>query len=126
MNLRTLTLVGAVAAFTLALAVGDKTIIETRLTGSGKGKAKFQLSASNGGQAELEVEGENLRRNTAYSVNVANGAVQARVTTDAFGEFNLERRYGARSIPPIKAGDRVVVRNSQNVVVLSGVLAPRR
>lgn len=125
MNMKAISIAVALGAFALVLAAGDKTIIQAGLTGNGKGKAKFQVSQSNGGQAELEVEGEKLQRNTRHTVSVSGGLVEAVVTTDGFGRFNLARRYTARGIPGIKSGDLVVVRNASNVVVLSGRFAPR-
>lgn len=117
MSIKASTLAICLGTFALAAAAGDKTIYDARLAGLGKGKAKFQTSMSNGGQAELEVEGENLPRNTVFSVDVASGKVVAQVRTDSFGRFALARRYGPRGIPQIKAGDTVVVHQGQNVAL---------
>lgn len=103
-----------------AFAQSGRVRLEARMSGIAKGKAKWQTrDSSTQFQAELEVEGERLRRATSYWVTVgSNPAFQ--VTTNSLGRFNMARRYTSAERPSVEVGDRVTVRSADGATVLTG------
>ena len=113
----TTVILSASVAFALALGTFQATL--TGANGA-KGKAKFVTKQRNGGtQAELDVEGENLRANTDFTVTIESSNWQ--VHTDALGRFSVPFRYRGVGIPNIGAGTAVSVTNGAGATVLSGV-----
>lgn len=118
------TLVLALTAFAVQQS---RVNLEARLGGAsrGKGKAKWQTrDTSRQLQAELEVEGENLRRNSDYIVTVGSNAPFT-VTTNGFGSFENEQRFLGANRPVVASGDVVTVTDTSSQVVMTGTLQPR-
>ena len=102
----------------LVLAQG-RLELRAELTGTGKGKAVWKTRDAGGQlQAELQVESENLPRNTPYTVNV--GAASFQTMTNGFGKFSISQRYTTSARPSISAGTPVTVVNLGGVTVQSG------
>jgi membrane protein implicated in regulation of membrane protease activity len=101
---------------------------EARLSGvasRGTGKAKFEAKQKRGEyQAELEFEGEHLRPNSMYEVHIEGSTWM--VSTNGFGSFAGEFRYGSASAhPPIDTGTPVTVTDINGNTVLAGSFALR-
>lgn len=95
-----------IAIFTFGAAFAQsRTELLAPLTGAGKGKATFK---TRGAEAELQIEGENLRKNAKYNISVAGGRVVATVTTNVFGRFEVRRSLRG-VLPQVKVGDKVFV-----------------
>ena len=116
---RNLMIMGLALAALSVCAQTSEVRLSVSLTGNGKGKGKWvQKIRGTQYQAELEVGAENLRPNSAYLVSISNG-FSAWTMTDAFGKFNVARRYTARGTA-VTAGNTVVVSNSAGATVPSG------
>lgn len=114
--MRNFTLALTLAAATFAVAQ-TRTELIAPMTGAGKAKATFK---TRGAEAELQVEGENMRRNTTFKVTIGNGKFVGTVTTDALGRFAARRAWRG-TFPQIKVGDTVVVRYATTqAVAVSG------
>lgn len=125
MKLRTLLLLSTLLA---AFAFAQQRIeYISRMTGSGKGKVTWK-TRDNGGQlqAELEAEGENLRRNSSYTLNVANGKFIQKVVTNQFGRFHVAKTYRGTVRPSIKLGDRTILTDAAGVPVQVGMFVNKR
>lgn len=86
------------------------------MTGQGKGKATFK---SRGNELEVQAEGENLRRNTTYRLNLGNGKLTVNVVTNSLGRFTYRRAWRGTA-PKFVAGETAILRSTANAVVLSG------
>lgn len=108
---------------TMALAAGLR--YEARMSGAGKGKAKWQVANKRGEfQGEFEVEGENMARNANFTVNVGGNSFP--VTTNGLGRFAFSARYSnAATAPVIGVGTGVDVKDANGAVVMTGVFAQR-
>lgn len=93
-----------------------RTEVIAQMSGQGKGKAVFK---ARGNELELQVEGENLRRNTTYRLNLGAGKVVVAVTTNSLGRFSYRRSWRGTQ-PRFSAGESAVLRSTTNSVVLSG------
>lgn len=123
MNKKLITITAVVAIAAFAAAAGLR--FEARLSGQGKGKAKWQV-ANRGGefQGELEVEGERMRRNSDYTIHVA--GQDFAVTTNGFGAFEMAARFTDRTTAPlIGTGTSVSITDANGNTVMSGVFAQR-
>lgn len=118
----TLIVLAIVSLVAGAVAQTGRAEFEARMTGQGKGKAKWKTRDQGTQlQGELEVEGENLPRNTTYSVKV--GAYSFTVRTDGFGRYNLARRYTTATRPNITTGTIVRLMRTDATVAQSGTFA---
>ena len=126
MKRTTLVLATLVLALTAFAVQQSRVELEARLGGTtrAKGKAKWQTRDGRQMQAELEVEGENLKRNTNYFVTVGSNSTFM-VTTNGFGSFEDEDRFIGPNRPVVHVGDLVTVADSTNQVVISGTMAQR-
>lgn len=126
MKFKTLFIVSTLLA-TTAFAQQSRVELISRMSGSGKGKVTWKTRDSGGQfQAELEAEGENLRRNTSYRLDIAGGKVVVNVTTDALGRYHFVRNYRTVVRPRIVVGDRTVLRDRTGALVHAGVFAVKR
>ncbi|MEQ1822568.1 MAG: hypothetical protein ABL949_08660 [Fimbriimonadaceae bacterium] len=116
---RTLIVLFSTALLTGAIAQTGRADFFANLTGAGKGKASWKLRDSAFlFQAQLEVGGENLPKNTALKVRIVNNTWN--VVTDAFGRFKLTKTYTTSVRPVIGAGTVVRVTRTNGTVALSG------
>lgn len=114
-------LVGGFSNVTLA---GGGTRTRITLTSAGtyanaKGKATYKV---NGSEREFQVEVENIKKLAGQSVNVfVNGKKVGTATVDALGAARLNRNSDlGQTVPNIKAGDKVQVKNAAGVLIVSG------
>lgn len=108
-----------------AVAQTGRADYQANMAGQGKGKAKWQVRDSGTQkQAELEVEGENLTKNTAYKVRIL--TYTWNVTTDALGRFSLVRRYTTATRPNILAGTQAKLYRANGTLAQSGVFIRTR
>lgn len=117
MNKLTLITAGILVA-ALTVAQGIRTEYNATLTGLGKGKARYRVKLSPP-QGELEVGGENLARNSMFTVSV--GAFSWMAPSDAFGKVKVTQRWTS-NLPNIGAGTQVTVTNAAGRIVLSGTM----
>ena len=96
-------------------AAAKSPVLLAPLSGSGddKGKAKFKVDD---GVKKLEVEVQNLKPNTVYSV-IAKGQSVGTITTNVFG--NAGKTFLGLSVPSIVAGDNISIKLG-TTLVLSG------
>lgn len=116
-NLIALTLV--LSLFALASSVGNDTRFLARLSGAGKGKAVYKIdTGSRTTVSELQIEGENLPRNTNVTVFIGDDVWKSR--TNGFGTFEVRERWTGS---PLKVGSGtpvVVVSESSGTKLLTG------
>ena len=106
--------------FALSLAGGDEVRYQARLTGQGKGKAVYKIKAEDRGvESELQVEAENLARNTSYTVWIGKHSAW-NVKTNSFGRFEVRRNTRTSAGLSITTGTPVVVTDAGGGTVLSG------
>ncbi len=121
----TLIVLAIVSLVAGAVAQSGRAEFRANMSGQGKGKATWKLRDSGSQfQAELEVEGENLAKNTSYSVKI--GANVFAVKTNALGRYNLAKRYTTSVRPSIGAGTIVRLMRTNATVAQSGTFAQTR
>ncbi len=104
----------------LASAQTSRIELRANLTGAGTGKAVWKTRDQGTHlEAQLESEGQRLRPNQAYRLNV--GPRSWTVRTDATGAYRFALPFLGANRPVIVAGTRVVVLNSAGVIVLTGL-----
>ncbi|MGQ0795760.1 MAG: hypothetical protein ACT4N5_06230 [Nitrosopumilaceae archaeon] len=86
------------------------------LSGSGDDKGKAVWKTEDGGLKRLDVELENLRANTTYTV-IVNGQTVGTVTTNGFGDADTQ--FLSSSLPTVTTGSTAVIKNG-STTVLSG------
>ena len=86
------------------------------LSGSGDDKGKVVWKTEDGGLKRIDVELENLRANTTYTV-VVNGQTVGTVTTDGFGD--ADKQFLGSNLPTVTAGNTATIKNG-STTVLSG------
>jgi NAD(P)-dependent dehydrogenase (short-subunit alcohol dehydrogenase family) len=119
----TLLATGALVA-SIALAQAGRLELLANMTGSGKGKAKYKAITKGGVfEAQLELEGENLRPNTSYVVGISNGFT-ANVKTNALGRYAFAQRFAAPSLP-FRAGMTVTLSPVGGAVIQTGTFAAK-
>ncbi|MBL8064987.1 MAG: hypothetical protein JNM34_03910 [Chthonomonadaceae bacterium] len=101
----------------------SRTEVIAPMSGIGKGKVAFKVRDGGG---ELQAEGERLRRNTTYILNVGGGRFVRTVTTDGFGTYRLSVRFARGNAPAIVAGTRAVLLDGARNTVQRGVFANKR
>lgn len=120
MNRSKILIATAIALMTVVAYAQVRTELLARMSGFGKSKAVYKAK---GTEAEFQVEGENLARNTTYAVTSAGSAWT--VTTNSLGVFRLTQRYGATGRPAIALGTAIQLRTTLGVVVQNGTFAPK-
>lgn len=120
LKLKNIAAFALVAAVSIAAAGNGATIFRAKLTGQGKGSAKYVIKGAPKKQkAELEVEAEKLAKKANYTIQIGSEApIQA--TTNAWGAFNVEIKYTGPTRPDIKAATPIKVTDSTGLVILSG------
>jgi hypothetical protein len=115
------TLIGLTVLALVAGAVAQtgRAEYQARMNGQGKGKASWKTRDQGTQlQAELQVEGENLARNTAYKVTILTDSFE--VQTDALGRYSLVRRYRSNARPNIGVGTQVDLFRADGTVAQTG------
>lgn len=121
----TLIVLAIVSLVAATVAQTGRAEYRANMAGQGKGKATWKLRDSGSQlQAELEVEGENLAKNTTYSVKVA--AYSFTVKTDGFGRYNLAKRYTTNVRPAIGVGTVVRLMRTNATVAQTGTFIRTR
>lgn len=113
-----------ISAALVAGAIAQSGRVELLATMRGAGKAKATWKTRDTGnqlQAELQVEGERLTRNSAVTVQI--GTQTWATTTNAFGQFRIALRYNTTNRPTIRVGTPASVKNAAGVVILAGTFA---
>lgn len=115
-------LVGGLSQGALASGGGTKTVIALShgtAYPNAKGKATYKV---NGTEREFQVEVENVKKLAGQSVRIlVNGIQVGTARVDALGAARLSRNTDlGNSVPNIKAGDKVKVKTSAGVLIVSG------
>lgn len=121
MKLQTI-LVLATAVTAVAVAQQVRTEFLANMAGVGKGKVKWKTrdNLPNQFQAEFQAEGERLRPNSGYQLNVGNGQYVVDVTTDGFGVYRHTRLFKGANRPNIGVGTTAVLTDAAGNVAQSG------
>lgn len=98
----------------------EATLNPTGVDADAKGKVKLKVDSS---KEELEIEGDKLNDNTAYTV-VVDGFLLATVTTDGSGSFKLKLNTDSGTLPPevrpVSNIQQIQVWDGQGRMVLAG------
>lgn len=117
-------LFAVVALSAFAAAQSGKLLLQARLSGVGKGKVVWKIDDRAGrSQAQLQLEGERLPRNTAFVVTIDRDTAFM-VLTDGLGRYHVAQRYTTPDRPSISAGDSVVVSDGSGATIQWGVMQP--
>ncbi|MBS1713884.1 MAG: hypothetical protein JST30_06060 [Armatimonadetes bacterium] len=121
MKLQTI-LILATTVTAVAVAQQVRTEFLATMTGTGKGKVKWKTrdNLPNQFQAEFQAEGERLRPNSGYRLNVGDGQYIVDVTTDGFGVYRHTRLFKGSNRPNIGAGTSAVLTDASGAVAQSG------
>ena len=114
--------VATLTVFAFSAAAGDEIRLSAQLSGWGKGKAVYKTKADDRSvQGELQIEAENLAKDTNYIVFIGKDSVW-QTRTNAFGRFEVRERYRNPKLE-IGAGTPVVVNDKSGNTVLSGTFS---